>query len=127
MKRKTANQSVTNGSGRTALKSVCLAVCQKVLERIAGAREMIFNEWRGMLRAQEHLLQLALNEAEAAAWQTAYPDLVFPVLAIEKVQAVVAWDAKLQRVRGARYTLWSAGQAKDRSHLNRAQDYEIDH
>ena len=116
MKRKTTNQNVTNGPARTALKNACLAACQKVLERIAAAREMISNESRGMLRAQEHLLQLALNEAEAAAWQTTCPDLVFPVLAIEKVQAVVAWDAKLQRVRGARYALWSAGQAKNRSH-----------
>lgn len=116
MKRKTTNQNVTNGPARTALKNACLAGCRKVLERIAGAKETIFNESRGMLRAQEHLLQLVLNEAEAAAWQTTYPDLVFPVLATEKVQAVVAWDAKLQRVRGVRYALWSAGLAKNRSH-----------
>jgi hypothetical protein len=115
MKRKTADQDTRNGSARRALKNACLAACQKVLERIAGARERILNESRGMLRAQEHLLQLALNEAEAAAWQTTYPDLVFPVLAAEKVQAVVAWDAKLQKVRGARYTLWSAGLAQSRN------------
>jgi hypothetical protein len=116
MKRKIANQNVTNRSGRTALKNACLAVCQKALERIAGAREMILRESLGTLPAQESVLRLALNEAEAAAWQTAYPELVFPVLATEKVQAVVAWDAKLQRVRGARYALWSAGLAKKRSH-----------
>jgi hypothetical protein len=116
MKRKNTNQNVTNGSGRTALKNTCLAVCQKVLERIAGAREMILRESLGALRAQERVLRLALNEAEAAAWQTAYPDLVFPVLATEKVEAVVAWDAKRQRVRGAGYALWSAGLAKNRSH-----------
>ena len=55
------------------------------------------------LRAQEHLLRLVLNEAEAAAWQTAYPDLVFPMLATEKVQAVIAWDAKRQALRRARH------------------------
>jgi len=33
----------------------------------------------------------ALNEAEAAAWQTMFPHLVFPALATEKVQAAIAW------------------------------------
>jgi hypothetical protein len=116
MKRKHANQNVTNGPGRTALKNTCLAVCRKVLERIAGAKELILTESRGSLRVPEQLVRLALNEAEAVAWQTTYPDLVFPVLATEKVQAVIAWDAKLQTVRRARYALWSASLDKNRNH-----------
>jgi len=52
-----------------------------------------------MLDSQEHLLELALNEAEALAAQTGYPHLVFPVLAAEKVRSVAAWDARQQRVR----------------------------
>jgi len=116
MKRTNANQHVTNGRVRTALKKACLAACCKVLDRIARAREMIFNESRGMLRTQDHLLRLVLNEAEAAAWQTSYPDLVFPVLATEKVQAVVAWDAKVQAMRRAKYAFWNISQAKNRNH-----------
>jgi len=116
MKRKHTNQNVTNETVRTVLKSACLGACRKVLERIAGAREMIFHEWRGTIRVPERLVRLALNEAEAAAWRTMYPDLVFPVLATEKVQAVVAWDAKQQTVQRARYALWSAGQAKNQNH-----------
>jgi hypothetical protein len=116
MKRTNANQTVTNGRGRTALKNACLAACRKVLERIAQAREIIFNESRRMLRSQDHLLQLVLNEAEAAAWQTSYPDLVFPVLATEKVQAVLAWDAKVQTMRRARYAFWNVNHAKNRNH-----------
>ena len=116
MKRKHANQNVTNEMVRTAVKSACLGACRKVLERIAAAREMIFREWRGTIRVPERLVRLALNEAEAAAWRTMYPDLVFPVLATEKVQAVVAWDAKQQTVRQARYAIWSAGQAKNQNH-----------
>jgi hypothetical protein len=115
MKRKSLNQHETNEWARTALKNACLGACRKVLERIAGARELILTESRGALRVQEQLVRLALNEAEAVAWQTAYPDLVFPVLATEKVQAVVAWDAKLQTVRRARYAFWNASQAKNRN------------
>jgi hypothetical protein len=114
MKRMNSNQTGTNEPGRTALKNACLAACRKVLERMARAREMIFSESQGAFRAQERLLRVALNEAEAAAWQTAYPDLVFPVLATEKVQAVVASDAKLQAVRRARHAFWSASLAKNR-------------
>jgi hypothetical protein len=63
------------------------------------AKEAIFAESRDALKTQEQLLRLALNEAEALAWQTMYPHLVFPTLATEKVQAVVAWDARQRSVR----------------------------
>lgn len=116
MKRKHANQNGSNGPGVTALKKACLAACGKVLGRIAGAKQMIFNESRGALRAQERLLRLALNEAEAVAWQTGYPELVFPDLATEKVQAVAAWDAKLQKLHRARYARWSANLASSHGH-----------
>ena len=56
------------------------------------AKEAIFAESRGALDAQERMVRLALNEAEAVAWQTKYPHLVFPALATEKVQAVAAWN-----------------------------------
>jgi hypothetical protein len=51
-----------------------------------------------VLGAPERLLRLALNEAEAAAWETMYPHLVFPALASEKAQAVAAWNAHQQSV-----------------------------
>jgi hypothetical protein len=91
-----------------AFKNSCLASCRKILARIAAAREMIFDESRQTLKAHEHLLRLALNEAEAVAWQTMYPHLVFPALATEKVQAVVAWD-KLQTLRRLRARLGLPG------------------
>lgn len=122
MKRQHAHQDVTNEATRRALKRTCLAACRKVLERIAGAREMIFREWQGVLRVPEQLVRLALNEAEAVAWQTTYPDLVFPVLANEKVRAVVAWDAKQQTVRRGRHALVNPRHAQNRNHqLGRAR------
>jgi|SRR5690348_14745753 len=101
MKRNNANQCGQAGRSLAAFKSNCLGSCRKALAWISAAREMIFNESRRTLKAQEHLLRLALNEAEAVAWQTMYPHLVFPALAAEKVQAVIAWDKlqSLQRLR----------------------------
>jgi hypothetical protein len=37
------------------------------------------------------LFQVALNEAEALAWETEYPQLVFPTLAEEKIAAISSW------------------------------------
>jgi len=45
------------------------------------------------------LLHLALNEAEALAWQTEYPHLVFPTLALEKAQAVANWLTRQRSMR----------------------------
>lgn len=76
-----------------ALTSVCRASCQKLLAQIEKTKESILAEFRQSLAANEQLLRLALNEAEALAWLTAYPQLVFPTLALEKAQAVADWDA----------------------------------
>lgn len=102
MKRNNTNQYGTNEREEAAFKNGCLASCRRVLARIAGVKEAIFHESFKALRAHEHLLRLVLNEAEAAAWQTRYPYLFFPTLATEKVQSVVAWDAKRQALRRGR-------------------------
>ena len=85
-----------NNEGNTA-GSLCLKTCRNVLAQIARARKAVLAEWSNTLGTQQHALQLALNEAEALAWQTMYPHLVFPVLAAEKVDAVAAWNARQQR------------------------------
>ena len=97
--------------GRTAFKNGCLASCQKILARIARVKESIFRESADTLRTQEHLLRLVLNEAEAR--QTKFPQLIFPTLATEKVQAVIAWDAKMQSLRRAKYAFWTVSLAKN--------------
>lgn len=88
-------RTAETGSGVTR---TCLASCRRILDRLAGARQAIFDEWRLAFKSQERALRLALNEAEAAAWQTVYPHLVFPTLAMEKVQAAAAWSAHQRRV-----------------------------
>jgi hypothetical protein len=99
MKLNIAGETREDAESGTTFKNTCLAFRRKILTQIKKAKEAIFTESRAALAAQERLLRLALNEAEALAWQTMYPHLVFPALAREKVQAVVAWDAHQQFVR----------------------------
>ena len=99
-----ANQTNRDGEKSnvvTSIKKACVASCQKILARVAKVRATIFAETRETLAAQQDLVKLALNEAEALAWQTNYPHLVFPTLAAEKVQAVARWTARQQSVRAA--------------------------
>jgi hypothetical protein len=82
-----------------ALRNTCAACYQKALAQITAAKAVILAESKQMLAVPERLLRLALNEAEALAWQTTYPHLVFPMLAAEKTQAVAAWNSTQQAVR----------------------------
>ncbi len=74
----------------------CVQSCKKLLAGIDATRNRIANEFHETLEANGQLVQLALNEAEALAWQTAYPHLLFPALAMEKVQSVAAWQTRQQ-------------------------------
>ena len=76
------------------LKTLCLASCRKLLTQLTKTRDAILNEFRETLETNEHLLHLALNEAEALAWQSGVPHLVFPTLAMEKAQTVAAWHTR---------------------------------
>ena len=93
------------------LAGVCQRACRKARAEIARARAAVLAEWSEGLKAQRHALRLALNEAEALAWQTMYPHLVFPILAAEKVQAVAAWNRRQQR-------LWWNTPSENRSKAN---------
>lgn len=70
--------------------------CQKLAGRIEKAREQFLAELRETFAVPEKMFRLALREAEALAWQTSYPQLVFPDLAMEKVRAVAAWHDRQQ-------------------------------
>ena len=92
MKSKQTNEARVDASGGRALGTLCLRSCRKILAEIRKAKDANFAEARGTLDTHERMLQLALNEAEALAWQTEYPHLVFPALATEKVHAVADWN-----------------------------------
>jgi hypothetical protein len=71
-----------------------LNLCRKAVAQIEKAKRTIVSEFRDRLEEHDHLLELAVNEAEALAWQTQYPHLLFPVLATEKAQAVANWHRR---------------------------------
>jgi len=99
MKLNNTNGVCRNQSFGSAFKKVCLESCAHVVAQIKKVRNDIFTESRDTLQAHQHLIQLALNEAEALALQTTYPHLLFPTLAMEKVQAVARWNEHQQAVR----------------------------
>jgi hypothetical protein len=81
---------------RSNLATACVASCRKLLAGIERTRAAIVREFRDSFQDHEHLLDLAVNEAEALAWESGYPQLFFPTLATEKVQAVANWQARQQ-------------------------------
>jgi hypothetical protein len=77
----------------------CLQSCKVLLAEIEQAKNMITNDFHETLDTHGNLFRLALNEAEALARQTDFPHLVYPTLAMERVEAVVAWKTRQQSVR----------------------------
>ena len=93
------NQTNENFDTKQTIAGRCVQSCQQLLAGIEQAKNKIASEFQETLESQSQLFQLALNEAEALAFQTAYPHLLFPLLAVEKIQAVSAWDARQQAFR----------------------------
>jgi hypothetical protein len=91
--------------GKPALKSglrrITLSCHTRIREEITRVKRSAMTEFRTEAGEHLRLLRLALNEAEALAWQTDYPHLVFPALAAEKAQATVRWHKRQRVVRGA--------------------------
>jgi hypothetical protein len=75
---------------------VCLDSCRKLLARIENAKADIVAEFRDKLEEHQHVLELAVNEAEALAWEEGLPQLLFPTLAVEKASAVATWHNRQQ-------------------------------
>jgi hypothetical protein len=96
----TTNENTDNAKQNFANR--CLQSCKVFLAEIEQAKKMIANDFNETLDTHGNLFRLALNEAEALAWQTDYPHLVYPTLAMERVQAVVAWRRRQQSVQQPR-------------------------
>ena len=69
-----------------------------VQRKLQNIKETIFRAYHSENSRNNRLLTLALNEAEAIAWQAGYPELLFPVLATEKVEALAAWNVRQKAV-----------------------------
>ncbi len=72
---------------------------KKSLAGIEQAKNRIASEFQDTLKLHGQPFQLAINEAEALARQTDYPHLLFPSLAMEKIQTVAAWQTRQQSLR----------------------------
>jgi hypothetical protein len=82
-----------------SLAEFCRTACWKLIAQMAAIKTELRSEFKERFGIQERLLHLALNEAEALAWQTEYPHLLFPTLAVEKAQEVASWNARQQALR----------------------------
>ena len=91
-----------NLNAETTIADRCVESCKKLLDEIERAKNKIAAEFREIVELNQKSFQLALNEAEALVWQTDYPQLVFPDLALEKIQAVAAWQTPQQSVQQPR-------------------------
>ncbi len=92
----TTNENTDNAE--QTFSNRCRQACKVFLTEIEQAKNTIVNDFHETLETHGNLFRLALNEAEALAAQTEYPHLVYPTLAMERVQAVVAWRRRQQSV-----------------------------
>ncbi len=79
----------------------CLNSCAAIRQAVIRIKETVLNEYFAQVGEHVRVLRLALNEAEALAWQSDYPHLLFPVLATEKAQAAVSWHQQQRALRHA--------------------------
>jgi hypothetical protein len=93
------NLTEKNENTRRDFATVCLDSCRRLLDRIDKVKQAVLDEFQDTLDAHNQMLRLAVNEAEALAWETDYPHLVFPALAHEKAEQVTSWEARQQEIR----------------------------
>jgi hypothetical protein len=85
---------MNTNQGKSIVKTasnVWVASVRRVIAGIEQAKWTLAVEFGKTFQLPERLFRVAVNEAEALAWETGFPHLVFPVLAEEKVQKASAW------------------------------------
>ena len=82
------NQRTLNGA-MEIVPDTWIASDEKWILGIEQTKQKLIAEHKFEL--PERLFRVALNEAEVLAWETEYPQLVFPALAREKIEAIAAW------------------------------------
>jgi hypothetical protein len=92
------NENLNGLSAGTAFSKACRECYDVIMEQMQKVRETILAEARKTFHIQERFLRLAVNEAEGVAWQTMYPQLVFPDLAMEKIQRMLQWSRRQRRI-----------------------------
>jgi hypothetical protein len=96
---KTTIQEKDQTDTRLNFSQRCVDSCRKILAQLENVKAQVVAEFRGQLDGHQRLLELAVNEAEALAWQTDFPELLFPTLATEKAGEVTGWHLRQQSLR----------------------------
>jgi hypothetical protein len=91
--------NTTTTTATKTFTNFCAQCYNRFVAEIAEVRDRITAEFHVNLEGHGNLFRLALNEAEFLASQTEYPHLVYPALAMEKVQAVNNWRARQYAIR----------------------------
>jgi hypothetical protein len=99
MTSKTETKSIK--SNLRTFTDFCAGACRRLVEQLSETKNSLLNEFQEAFGIDEHLLRLAMNEAEALAWQTGYPQLVFADLAAEKAQSMVLWNQRQKELTRA--------------------------
>jgi hypothetical protein len=64
-----------------------------------AARAMLERDFPCLLKQEPRVLELALKEAEALAWETGVPELVLLTLTEEKAAGVALWHDRQEALR----------------------------
>ncbi len=88
---------------RDSIAARCLRACGKIAREFARVKSELTQQFQSLLDVPDPWLQQTVNEAEALAWQTGFPHLLFPVLAEEKVRKLGRWYSHQQMIQGQNY------------------------
>jgi hypothetical protein len=88
-----------NGNSVGRRRKMASSSSRELSRQVALVKQAMVREFGTAISGHGQLLNSALNEAEALAWQTPYPYLFFPTLAEEKASAVSRWAARQRQVR----------------------------
>ena len=87
-----------NENTRPGFATLCLDSCRRLIDRIEKVKQAVLDEFHETMDAHNQMLRLAVNEAEALAWETDYPHLLFPALAQEKAEQVSSWETRQREI-----------------------------
>jgi|ERR1041385_7898441 hypothetical protein len=87
-----------NPSSKKSVTEFCRNTCRRIISQLERVKDRLQFEFSTEQKLDPRLVSLALNEAEAEAWRTGFPQLVFPMLAEEKAGAVAQWSSRQKRI-----------------------------
>jgi hypothetical protein len=93
---KTNENTKNESSSNQNFAAACFGACEKIAHQLSQAKASLVAEFKDALKNREELLRNAIVEADALAWQTDYPHLLFPSLANEKLQTALGWQLRQQ-------------------------------